>query len=133
MYEDKKYTMDDAVRMGFTKEQFNRMVTKIERMPRINTFDIGPVGCKPEQKRQFRLEKRKQFNQVLGNYIQYAIYSPEDGHRYVFAKSSEECVLGILKMIDHWDTYFPAPEEPEKPQGTFSKMLHTIAAVFFHP
>ena len=132
MYEDKKYTMADAERMGFTPEQFSRMVTKIERMPRVHLFDIGPVG-KPEQKRQFRLEKRKHFNQVLGNCMQFSIYSPEDGHRYVFAKSSEECVLGILKMLDHWDTYFPAPEEPEKPQGTISKMLHTVAAVFFHP
>ena len=68
-----------------------------------------------------------------GTFGECAVVAPEDGHRYVFAKSSEECVLGILKMIDHWDTYFPAPEEPEKPQGPLSKMLHTVAAVFFHP
>lgn len=102
MYTAKTFTLEDAARLGYTHEQVDRMIDKINKMPKNHKFSIGPVGCPEEHKLLFRLEKYK--NQgSKGFYMIYRLVDDEVNKQMVIARNPKDLVLGILKRLEHWE------------------------------
>ena len=102
MYTAKTFTLEDAARLGYTPEQVDRMIDKINKMPKNHKFSIGPVGCPEEHKLLFRLEKYK--NQgSKGFYTVYRLVDDAVNKQMVVARNPKDLVFGILKRLEHWE------------------------------
>lgn len=105
MKDSPNYTLDDAINMGFTLEQVNRMVDKIKTMPNHHRFYVGPVGCPENNKILYRLEVRKYHlyphSQRMG--IKYYLIDDATNKQTVFDKTALGLVFRILRLLDNWD------------------------------